>query len=133
MQQIKAAKHPVKFEDQVDGEYFAQKDGEHNVSTAMSQQRNNKANSVDEKNKPPRQTMLKSSQKKTPYKLFSKQQGAFAFQSEESFMQPFYPLRFEEYDLAYQLEREELDERIKTKKGDTVALAMRHKLKQTVT
>ena len=49
-------------------------------------------------------------------------------------MQPFYRLKFEEYDLAYQLDREDLDEKIKlNKKGDALALAMRHKLKRTVT
>ena len=35
-----------------------------------------------------------SKQKKVPYKLFSRQQGAFAFKSEADFAQPFYPLMF---------------------------------------
>jgi len=64
---------------------------------------------------------------KKPYKLFSRQEGSFAFKSEAHLVQPFYPLKFEEHDLAYQLEFEELDCKKNKKKGEVIMLEMRKK------
>ena len=71
--------------------------------------------------------------KKLAYKLFTPQEGAFAFASEADLMQPFYALRFAEHDLAYQLEKEELEKRKSKKKtSQAMAIEMRHKLKESV-
>ena len=42
-----------------------------------------------------------TSKTKKAYKLFSQQEGAFAFKSEAHLMQPYYPLKFAEHDLGY--------------------------------
>lgn len=73
-----------------------------------------------------------TSKTKKAYKLFSQQEGAFAFKSEAHLMQPYYPLKFAEHDLAYQIDCEELAKKKSGKKGEAMVLAMRHKLRKSL-
>ena len=58
------------------------------------------AEDIKSADSPKKIVKLENKKKNTIFKLADKNEGRFAFRSEEDLTQPFYPLKFEEYDLA---------------------------------
>ena len=68
---------------------------------------------------PKKTVKLENKKKSTIIKLANKNEGRFAFNSEEDLMQPFYPLKFEEYDLAAQMKKEEAERKLKSEAANS--------------